>query len=189
VRPSNSASGNHGIGGFDQEGGRPTVRLGPDLEECEECGFAWAMPYDEAVATVRAASGLVQQACGGVPSQEHSDSLRWSQCEYTWHLADAIRIAGERLWMTIHIPAARLVCFDEVALAAARHYDELPPAAAVWSLTRAIADFEAAAHEAPPEPAERTLAVVRRIAHEVCHHAGDMVVERPTSAGSTHVEV
>jgi hypothetical protein len=84
--------------------------------------------------------------------------------------------------MTIHVPAARLVCFDEVALAAARHYDELPAAAALWSLTRAVADFDAAVRSAPPEPAERTLAVARRVAHEVWHHAGDMGAERTTSA-------
>jgi hypothetical protein len=158
------------------------MRRIPDIEACGERGFDWDMPYDEAVATVRDAAELVQQACGGVPSHEHAGDLRWSPCEYTWHLADAIRIAAERLWMTIHVPAARLVCFDEVGLAAARHYDELPPAAALWSLTRAVADFEAAAHGAPPQPAEPALAVARRVAHEVWHHRGDMGAGRTTSA-------
>jgi len=158
------------------------MRRIPDIEACGECGFDWDMPYDEAVATVRDAAELVQQACGGVPSHEHAGDLRWSPCEYTWHLADAIRIAAERLWMTIHVPAARLVCFDEVGHAAARHYDELPPAAALWSLTRAVADFEAAAHGAPPQPAEPALAVARRVAHEVWHHRGDMGAGRTTSA-------
>jgi len=156
------------------------MRWLPDIEACGECGFAWDMPYDEAVATVRDATELVQQACGGVPSHEHAGDLRWSPCEYTWHLADAIRIAAERLWMTIHVPAVRLVCFDEVALAAARHYDELPAAAALWSLTRAVADFDAAVRSAPPEPVERTSAVARRVAHEVWHHAGDMLAKRAT---------
>jgi hypothetical protein len=158
------------------------MRWVPDLEACGECGFAWSVPYDEAVATVRVATELVQQACGGVPSHEHAGGLRWSPCEYTWHLADAIRIAAERLWMTIHVPAARLVCFDEAALAAARHYDELPAAAALWSLTRAVADFEAAARGAPPQPSEPALAVARRVAHEVWHHRGDMDAGRTTSA-------
>ncbi len=154
------------------------MRWLPDTEACGECGFAWDMPYDEAVATVREATGLVQQACGGVPAHEDAGTLRWSPCEYTWHLADAIRIAAERLWMTIHVPAARLVCFDEAALAAARHYDELPAAAALWSLARAVADFDAAVRLAPPEPAERTSAVARRVAHEVWHHVGDMLANR-----------
>jgi hypothetical protein len=123
--------------------------------------------YDDAVDTVRSATKLVQQACGGVPSHRHGGTLRWSQSEYTWHLADAIRIAAERLWTTVHLSEAGLVCFDEVALAAARHHDELPPAAAMWSLTRATADFEAAAHDAPSEPAEPALTVARRVAHEV----------------------
>jgi hypothetical protein len=37
----------------------------------------------------------------------------------------------------------------------------------MWSLTRATADFEAAAHDAPSEPAEPALTVARRVAHEV----------------------
>jgi len=158
------------------------MRWVPGITACGECGFAWDMPYDEAVATVRDALELVQQACGGAPSHKHAGDLRWTPCEYAWHLADAIRIGAERLWMTIHVPAARLVCFDEVGLAAARHYDELPPVAALWSLTRAVADFEAAAQGAPSKPSEPALAVARRVAHEVWHHCGDMGAERTTSA-------
>jgi hypothetical protein len=61
------------------------MRWVPDIETCGECGFAWDMAYEEAVATVRDATEMVQRACGGVPSHEHASDLRWSPCEYAWH--------------------------------------------------------------------------------------------------------
>jgi hypothetical protein len=153
----------------------------PESEECADCGFLWTCSPDDALRIVRGAVRTIEAVTGGHPSTVHRLDRAWSAAEYCWHLADAIRIGAERTWTAINAPDQRLVCFDQDGLAQARHYDELDPETALWSLARAVGDLD---HALRPSyqprliaaPSESVSGIVRRLAHEVVHHVEDIRV-------------
>jgi hypothetical protein len=101
---------------------------------------------------------------------------------YVCHVSDNLRIWAERLAGSgagIRVVAP----YDENLLAVGRSYADVPLAAALWSLSRARGDWQAAAAEAPRdgvvlvhrERGEMHLEdVARGIAHDAFHHAWDI---------------
>lgn len=107
----------------------------------------------------------------------------WSPAMYLWHLVDVLRIGAERLWTLALDPGAGVTCWDEQALARERHYAELSAVVGCRALGDAVATWMGAADQAlasgalvaHPHFGELAAAdVIRRNAHEVAHHLGDI---------------
>jgi SAM-dependent methyltransferase len=158
---------------------------GPDLygDPCGECGYAWSISFDDAVALVHAIPDRYAHLLEGLDGAQRHPANTWSATEYVCHVADNLRIWGERLVGAALDGAARVAAYDENALARARSYGSVAPAAALWSLRGAARDWAEAVVLAEangvvlfhPERGELTGAdVVRSNAHDAEHHAWDI---------------
>lgn len=101
---------------------------------------------------------------------------------YVWHLVDILRIGAERL-LTVRLdPAGGIPCWDENELAEVRKYEFLPVTVGLemlrfatrdWlAVASTVADTEEVLH--PEFGSLDALDIVRRNAHEVLHHTGDV---------------
>jgi len=160
---------------------------------CEECGFDWSLPIQEAVALVRGspercallfAGTGPQEALREAAARDHSaDPGRWSPAAYLWHLVDVIRFGTERLWTLALDPEAGVPGWSQEEVAAARRYDGLSVAVGLRALEVAVGDWADAARGAPrgalvvhPElGAVSTEDSIRRNAHEIQHHELDIL--------------
>lgn len=167
---------------------------GPRLygDPCVECGFSWSMPLDDARALVAGIAARCERMLVGLDGTQRHPSDEWSAREYVCHVADNLRIWGERLVGAAHDGAVRVAAYDESALAQVRSYASTSKAAALWTLDRAARDWADAVAVGlaagvvlvHPERGEVTvLDVVRSNAHDADHHAWD--IERSVAAGGT----
>lgn len=157
----------------------------PRSGACEECGFDWTTPADDAIRLVEGSpervAGLLE---GGVASRSAvaADPDRWPPTSYLWHLVDVVRFGTERLWTLALGPGAGLPGWDPDEMAAARRYEGLPADVGLLALEVAVADWVIAAREAPPGAtvhlpvleAITTEDSIRRNAHEAVHHELDV---------------
>ena len=111
-----------------------------------------------------------------------ADGLTWDARTYVWHVADNLRIWAERLSGLAPGERRPVAPYDQDALAAVRHYDGMPLAAALWSLGRSSAEFVGQWSAAPPDAAllhpeagELGMGpVLRQVAHDTVHHQYDV---------------
>ena len=152
-------------------------------DPCRECGFAWSVTLDEAVAVVRAIPATYAQALGGAAGSERHPDLSWSVGSYVCHVADNLRIWAERLAGVAAGASPDVAAYDENELARARGYGQIALPAARWSLERAVADWLAALDAArsaevvlrhPHGGALALVDVARLNAHDALHHAYDI---------------
>jgi hypothetical protein len=159
------------------------MRWRPSTAVCEECGFDWRCDREQALAVVARGPADIAEALQAVPDPAARGEHTWSASIYVWHLVDVLRIGTERLLTLLLDPAAGIPCWDENALAEVRRYAALSPAVGASVLGRAARDFEAVAVTVPDDAevehpvfgAMGALEIVRRNAHEVRHHLGDVV--------------
>ena len=153
-------------------------------DPCRECGFAWSISQVDAtslVANIPNRIGELLDESGGV-SLRHPD-LSWSAGAYVCHVADNLRIWAERLAGLALGATGPVAPYSEDDLARTRNYELIPPVAALWSLGRAVADWQEAVNvatekqvivEHPEQGPQTVLDVVRSNAHDVHHHAWDI---------------
>jgi hypothetical protein len=158
------------------------MRWQPDSPVCAECGFDWHLARQDAIDQV----AQVHDAAAAAITRIHDPTQRtgeaWSASMYLWHLVDVLRIGTERLLTLTHDPGRGIPCWDENALAEARRYQQLSPAVGLIVLRSAAQEWTATAAVAPAEVQVRhpqfgvlgTLEIIRRNAHEVCHHLMDI---------------
>ena len=159
------------------------MRWKPDVDPCDECGFAWSVSPLEAIAVVAESPTRIASLID-VPERVSKRPAPgvWSPSEYLWHLVDVLRIGRERLLTVLLDPAAGIPCWDENDLAKARRYGLLSPAVGVVAYEDAAMDWVVAANKVDPErsvqhPQYGTLTaadIMRRNAHEVRHHGMDI---------------
>jgi DinB superfamily len=100
---------------------------------------------------------------------------------YVWHLVDVLRIGAERL-LTLRLdPTRGIPCWDENLLAEARRYAQLSPGVGLAALEVAARQWLDTVAETPDADIEHpqygtlsTADLIRRNAHEVQHHLGDI---------------
>ena len=151
-------------------------------DPCRECGFSFSISMQAAVSTVTGApedyGRLVENSTG----RERHPDLAWSVSGYVCHVADNTRIWAERYAGVVHGPR-EIAPYDENLLAAARSYSAIPLAGSMWSLSKAVGDWEEAVLQADrshvvivhPERGELSvLDSVRSNVHDVVHHAWDI---------------
>jgi len=158
------------------------MRWQPDSPVCAECGFDWQLARHDAIDLVAQVPDAATAAITRIPGPAQHTGNRWSASMYLWHLVDVVRIGTERLLTLTHDPRRGIVCWDENALAAARRYQQLSPVAGLIVLRPAAQAWVTAAAAAPADSQVRhpqfgtlgALEIIRRNAHEVCHHLMDI---------------
>jgi hypothetical protein len=152
-------------------------------DPCRECGYEWGQPLDHTRSLVAALPDRYRVLVDGALGTERHPSLTWSVTAYVAHVADNLRVWSERLAAMALAPGSPLVSYDENDLAAARSYEAMPLAGALWSLGRSVDGYLAGLDLAEPtgavmlhpECGELTLAeITGQVLHDAHHHAWDI---------------
>jgi hypothetical protein len=150
---------------------------------CRDCDFDWSVTPHAAIAQVAAIPARYAALLAGRSGTERHPELDWSATAYVSHVTDNLRNWAERLAGARLAGATRIPGYDQDLLARARHYDDIPPAAALWSLERAAAAWTESAAAAletgvvlehADRGAQRAEDVARNNAHDAAHHAWDI---------------
>ena len=152
-------------------------------DPCGGCGFGWSLTPWDAIRIVQELPARCHTLLAGHTGYERHPHLAWTPAAYLSHIADNLRnwaewLAGARLSGAADVPG-----YDPDLLAEARHYNETAPAAALWSLERAVdawADSVTAALEErvvlhhARRGIQRAEDVARNNAHDGHHHVWDI---------------
>jgi hypothetical protein len=152
-------------------------------DPCAGCGFDWSLTAQEAIGIVERLRARYRELLNGLTGHERHPDLAWNPAAYVSHVTDnlrnwAERLAGARLSGAVDVPG-----YDPDLLAQARRYNEIAPAAALWSLehatvawsesvTAALADRVILRHAT--RGAQRAEDIARNNAHDAYHHAWDI---------------
>ena len=154
-------------------------------DPCRECGFDWSVEPATCVAIIGNATTRFRALLAGQQGQEAHATLQWNATAYVVHVADVLRIWADRVAAAALGSSDPIVPYDEGRLGDVRRYVSLPLPGAFWSLGRAVGDWQAAEQLtesavvslAHPEQGSLPLDDVRRImAHEIEHHAADLML-------------
>ena len=156
---------------------------------CAECGFAWDVPFDDALAIVEAAPRWFAKAFDGAQFAVPPAGT-WSATAYLWHVVDVLRLGTERLLILTLDPRRGIAPWDADEMARARNYEAKSPAvghrvladaAREWlEAARATPRYVSAAHPEFGTMDAHSCAV--RNAHEVVHHVMDVRRQRTPSS-------
>ena len=150
---------------------------------CRGCGYEWSSGDDTCRQIVNEAPARFATLLSGRDGSERHPNLEWSASAYVAHTADNTRIWAERVAAVALGASSPVASYDEDALGRARGYQHLALQGCLWSLGRAVDDWQSAealagAHDVVldhPEQGSLGLREVRGIvAHEVHHHAADV---------------
>lgn len=170
-------------------------RWGANLygDPCEGCGFGWSLTPRDAIRSVARLPARCQTLLVGHTGYERHPDLAWTPAAYVSHIADnlrnwAERLAGARLSGAVDVPG-----YDPDLVAEARHYNEIAPAAALWSLGHAVAAWTESVRAAldagtvlrhATRGEQRAEDVARNNAHDGHHHVWDVTrILRYTDGG------
>ena len=152
-------------------------------DPCRDCGFEWSLSPGDAVRIVEELPARGRMLLAGRTGFERHPDLGWTPAAYVSHVTDnlrnwAERLAGARLSGAVDVPG-----YDPDLVAEARHYNEIAPAAALWSLEHAVAAWAASVTAAldaevvlrhATRGAQRAEDVARNNAHDGHHHLWDI---------------
>jgi len=152
-------------------------------DPCRSCGFDWGIVAEDAIITVLRAPERFAALVSGLDGRQRHPELSWSAKAYVFHVADNLRIWAERLAAAGAGSVSPIATYDDILLAQARAYEQMPLEAALWSLRHSVQCWEESVHAAGgagvvlnhPERGKLTvLEVVRSNCHDVIHHEWDI---------------
>lgn len=153
-------------------------------ERCDECNFDWNTSLLEGVRIIDQLSGNARTLIDGMgeAAYRRPEPAVWSANEYVWHLADAFRMGSEWLHDIRIREHPTHYAVDNDALAAVRHYQNLPIDLGIWSLEQSCRLFIDEAVRVDPDRTchyhdwqDVTAAqVVSFLVHEAVHHLFDL---------------
>ncbi len=152
-------------------------------DPCRVCSFSWLRTSGEAVSLIEDAPAAYREIVSGATGRESVPELAWNVVGYIAHVADNLRVWGERLAAATVSPGAlMLVPYDGDALAAARCYNSLPLEGGLWALdesaeawVRAWRNVDPASTFVHPDRGSITAEdIARTNAHDVEHHRLDV---------------
>ncbi len=170
-------------------------RWGAELygDPCAGCGYGWSLTPDEAVRLVEGLPDRFAQLLDGCAGSERHPDLAWGPIGYVCHVVDNLRAWAEGLGAAVRLGGEVAVPgYDPDLLAEARRYHRIAPAAALWSLDRAVTGWREAVVAAVDHGAvlwhaargiQRAADVARNNAHDSYHHAWD--IERILAAAGS----
>ncbi|GAA5039683.1 hypothetical protein GCM10023259_005710 [Thermocatellispora tengchongensis] len=152
-------------------------------DPCRECGYNWSITPEQAIDLVAAIPQRYTELLTGNDARRRHPDLDWTAGGYVCHVTDNLRIWAERLVSAALTGDRDITGYDDVLLARARAYNQVPISGALWSLRLAVAAWgqamELAARtdvvllhpERGPQPWSQ---VARTNAHDVFHHQWDI---------------
>jgi DinB superfamily len=152
-------------------------------DPCRVCGFDWSLTEADAQALIVSTPARFTELIAGRDGRAQHPDLEWSAAGYVCHVADSLRVWAERLANVALGDPGPVAEYNQDALAQARSYANVGVRGALWSLQRAVGDWQAAGLLATendtvmthPELGAMTLLDVTLIrAHDVHHHAQDI---------------
>ncbi|MYS19966.1 MULTISPECIES: hypothetical protein [unclassified Streptomyces] len=160
-------------------------RWGADLygDPCRDCGFAWPRDPGAAVRRVEELPARFSDLLAGRDGRERHPELAWNPAGYVSHVTDNLRAWAERLAGARLAGAVAVTGYDQDLLARARRYNDIAPAAALWSLEGAVHAWARCVPAAIEEQVvlrhdtrgpQRAEDVARNNAHDGVHHLWDV---------------
>jgi hypothetical protein len=152
-------------------------------DPCRQCGFAWLLGSDDAIALVCGAPDRLAAQLAGTDGRARHRDLGWTASGYVAHIGDNLRIWSEQLAGVLaggdpHVPG-----YDEKLLAEARHYNDIPLASALWAVRQSVSAWaptirEAIAHgvvlQHAGRGAHKATDIVLSNTHDLVHHEWDI---------------
>ena len=157
-------------------------------DPCRVCGFDWSMPQDEAEEWLAGTAKRYALLLGEADGTQRHPELEWNVRGYVCHVADSLRVWAERLANAALGDPGPVADYNQDRLANARSYGDIGIRGALWSLGRAVGDWQAALALASEGNtvvlhdelgAMTVVDVVRVRAHDVTHHTHDIEQSLP----------
>ncbi|TDC55573.1 hypothetical protein E1281_11970 [Actinomadura sp. KC345] len=152
-------------------------------DPCRECGYDWSITPGQAIDLITAIPQRYTDLLDGEDARLRHPDLDWTACGYVCHVTDNLRIWAERLVDAALTGDRTITGYDDVLLARARAYDQVPASGALWSLSLAATAWgQAMEHAAEadvvllhPERGPQTWPEVAGTnAHDAFHHQWDI---------------
>ena len=150
---------------------------------CRECGYSWDISREDALELVARLPARYRELTAGATGAEGIPELGWNVTQYVSHVVDNLRMSAERIVGALESGDARIGVYNPDDLAAARRYDQVRLAGALWSFDRSVdawleamrlgfdADLELQ-HETRGQQSVGETAISN--AHDAFHHAWDL---------------
>ncbi|GHJ42954.1 hypothetical protein Cs7R123_02960 [Catellatospora sp. TT07R-123] len=167
-----------------------------DTDPCPECGFDWAIAFDDAVAVVAATADHCRTAFAAASPADPVAGV-WSPAQYLWHMVDVLRYGTERMWTLTLDPDAGVIAWSaDLVIDEVRARSPFSVPVGLRALASAAAQWCDAALAAPADTrtAHPSWGMVDRLrlarisAHEIRHHELDIRrgLRRPPAEVALH---
>ena len=160
-----------------------TVQIEFYGDPCRACGYRWTEPVDALVAEVLVLDDTFRSSLRGLPGTARHPELVWCASAYVLHVADNLRIHGERMAATCSGVSFEFVPADQDELAEVRSYANVPLEGALWSLRSVLVPYVEIFREAdalgvvlphPTRGPQLAADVLRGNVHDAHHHGWDL---------------
>jgi hypothetical protein len=152
-------------------------------DPCTSCGYSWTTQVDALVEETLGLEARYRTILDGAPGTARHPELSWCASAYVLHVADNLRIHGERMASAARGGPPGFSQPNQDELAELRGYDQIPIEGALWSLGAVTGPYVAAYREAAkvgvvmPHPARGDQVaedVIRGNVHDAHHHGWDL---------------
>jgi len=150
---------------------------------CRSCGYSWSQNVDSLVAVVLTLGTTYRSALESISGTARHPDLGWCASAYVTHVADNLRLHGERMAASARGASFEFVHPSQDDLALVRAYNSIALAGALWSLESIVEPYVAVFREATaqravlPHPTRGNQTaedVFRGNVHDAHHHAWDL---------------
>ena len=157
-------------------------------DPCTQCAWSWSTDPVVSIEYVRGVPERYARMLSGRSGTERHPELAWSVTGYVCHVADNLHQWAERVVGVLRGADPHVGGYDPDALAAARGYERVPLAGALWSLERSAAAWVQVLTEAVDAEVvllhatrgeQRARDIAGNNAHDAHHHVWDIARSLP----------
>jgi hypothetical protein len=152
-------------------------------DPCRSCGYSWSRDVESLVTEVLELGSTYRNALEDLPGMARHPDLGWSASAYVAHVADNLRLHGERMAAGARGASLEFVHPSQDDLALVRAYNSIPLESSLWSLENIVAPYVAVFRGATalqvvlPHPTRGDQSaedVLRGNVHDAHHHTWDL---------------
>jgi hypothetical protein len=152
-------------------------------DPCRSCRYSWIANVDDLMAEVLALGTAYRATLRGLPGTARHPELGWCAAAYVLHVADNLRMHGERMAAASRGAQFEFVHADQDELAAVRSYETIPIEGALWSLETVLVPYIETFRDAfeagvilrhPIRGDQFATDVLRGNVHDAHHHNWDL---------------
>jgi hypothetical protein len=152
-------------------------------DPCRSCGYSWSQDVGTLVTEVLTLGSTYRSAIDGLPGTARHPELGWCASAYVAHVADNLRLHGERMAAGARGASFEFVHPSQDDLALIRAYNSIPLEGSLWSLENIVTPYVAVFREATTQRAvlshptrgdQSAEDVLRGNVHDAHHHAWDL---------------